>query len=370
MNLELTDEQVALRDTVRRFLAEKASIAAHVRPMLDDPAGTTDHVWRGLAALGATGVLVPQDYNGAGMSMVEAGIVAEELGAALHPGPWLSSAVAATRALTRMDADGKAAALLAGIADGSRIATVGPLTGGRPAAVEGSDGVRVRGDIAVLPDAAAADVLLLLAEDRTGTGLFAVEAGAGGVVATARRGVDQTRKLFEVSLDDVPAQRLASASPEAIQATVDDVLCAYAADALGAAAAVVTLAVEYAKVRMQFGKPIGSFQAVQHMCVDMYETVELARSGVIHALWAADEAEPAERHLAAVRAKAFGGQLATVGDTAIQVFGGIGFTWEHDAHLYLRRLLSWSVFAGGADRYLKEIGAQLVRSRNHAASNV
>ena len=127
MNLELTEEQVALRDTVRRFLAEKASVAAHVRPMLDDPTGTTDEVWRGLASLGATGVLVPADYDGAGMTMVEAGVVAEELGAALNPGPWLSSAVAATRALTRMGAEGDAAALLTGIADGSTVATVGPL---------------------------------------------------------------------------------------------------------------------------------------------------------------------------------------------------------------------------------------------------
>ena len=107
------------------------------------------------------------------------------------------------------------------------------------------------------------------------------------------------------------------------------------------------LAVEYAKVRRQFDQPIGSFQAVQHLCVDMYETVELARSGVIHALWAADAADAAERHLAALRAKAFAGRLATVGDTAIQVFGGIGFTWEHDAHLYLKRLLGWSAFLGG-----------------------
>ena len=104
MNLELTEEQIALRDTVRQFLAEKASVAAHVRPMLDDPTGTTDDVWRGLANLGATGVLVPADHDGAGMTMVEAGVVAEELGAALNPGPWLSSAVAATRALTRIGA--------------------------------------------------------------------------------------------------------------------------------------------------------------------------------------------------------------------------------------------------------------------------
>src|SRR5262249_60737525 len=117
------------------------------------------------------------------------------------------------------------------------------------------------------------------------------------------------------------AERLATASDDDVQAVVDDTLIAYAADALGAATAVMTLAIEYAKVRRQFDAPIGSFQAVQHLCVDMYETVELARSGVIHALWAADVAEPAERHLAALRAKAFAARLASVGDTAIQVFG-------------------------------------------------
>ena len=360
MNLELTEEQVALRDTVRRFLAEKASVAAHVRPMLDDPTGTTDEVWRGLTSLGATGVLVPADYGGAGMTMVEAGVVAEELGAALNPGPWLSSAVAATRALTRMGADGEAATLLAGIADGSTVATVGPLSGARPAAEETGDGPALRGEITALPDAAAANVLLVLAEDRSGTSLFAVDPTCDGVALTVRTHVDQTRKLFDVVLDGAPARRVASASADAVGALVDDVMIACAADALGAAHTVMNLAIEYAKVRRQFDQPIGSFQAVQHLCVDMYETVELARSGVIHALWAADAAEPAERHLAAVHARAFAGRLVSVGDTAIQVFGGIGFTWEHDAHLYLKRLLGWSAFLGGTDRYLQDVGAQLV----------
>jgi alkylation response protein AidB-like acyl-CoA dehydrogenase len=347
MNLELTDEQLALRDTVRRYLAEKASLPTHVRPLLDDPTGTTDDVWRGLAGLGATGVLVPQELGGAGMTMVEAGVVAEELGAALHPGPWLSTAVAATRALTRTGVG----SLLSGIADGSTIATVGPLTGPRPVVENGV----LRGDIAALPDAAAATVMLVIAED----GLYAVAAASAGVSMTERTHVDQTRKLFDVRFDDVPAERLASASAEDIDGLIDDVLIAYAADALGAATAVMTLAVEYAKVRRQFDQPIGSFQAVQHLCVDMYETVELARSGVLHALWAADAAQPAERHLAAVRARAFAGQLAGVADTAIQIFGGIGYTWEHDAHLYLKRLLGWSAFLGGSDRYLQEVGRSL-----------
>jgi alkylation response protein AidB-like acyl-CoA dehydrogenase len=371
MNLELTDEQVALRDTVRRFLAEKAPISGHVRALLDDPTGTTEPVWRGLADLGTTGLLVPREYGGSGMTMVEAGIVAEELGAALHPGPWLSSAVAAPRALTWLGATDLAARLYTGIADGSTIAGFGPLdleSASVTAAEPGPDATAVvlRGELTVL-DAAAADVLLILAEDRHGTGLFALQADSSGISLTPERGIDQTRKQFRLTLDDATAHRLATPAPEAIQAVVDDVLIATAADALGAARAVMHLAIEYAKVRKQFGHAIGSFQAVQHLCVDMYETVELARSGVIHAMWAADspDIDADERHLAALRAKAFAGRLATVGDTAIQVFGGIGYTWEHDAHLYLKRLLSWSAFLGGPDRYLTELGARLAKRRVH-----
>jgi alkylation response protein AidB-like acyl-CoA dehydrogenase len=357
MNLELTDEQVALRDTVRRYLTEKASLAAYVRPLLDDPIGTTGEVWKGLADLGATGVLVPQEFGGSGMTMVEAGVVAEELGAALHPGPWLSTAVAATRALTRLVPEADAAALLTGIAAGTTVATVGPLTG--PCGVV-ENGV-LDGDIAALPDAIAADIMLVFAEEGGRTGLFVVDGSADGVCPAKRTHVDATHKQSDVTFDLVPAHLLAFPSEDDIGALVDDVMIIHAADAVGAAAAVMNLAIEYAKVRRQFDQPIGSFQAVQHLCVDMYEAVELARSGVIHALWAADAAEPAERHLAALRAKAFAGRLAAVGDTAIQVFGGIGFTWEHDAHLYLRRLLGWSGFLGAPDRYLEEVGAALAR---------
>jgi acyl-CoA dehydrogenase len=199
----------------------------------------------------------------------------------------------------------------------------------------------------------------VLAEDAGDTVLFAVDRSAPGVTVTPRRHVDPTSKSFGVGLDAAPARRLGVMSAEALSGLVDDVLIVSAADALGAAQAVMDLAVEYAKVRRQFDAPIGSFQAVQHLCVDMYETVELARSGVIHALWAADAADAAEAHLSALRAKAFAGRLATVGDTAIQVFGGIGFTWEHDAHLYLKRLLGWSALLGGSDRYLEAVGRNL-----------
>jgi alkylation response protein AidB-like acyl-CoA dehydrogenase len=364
MNLELTDEQVALRDTTRRFLAEKAPISGHVRELLDDPTGVDEAVWRGLADLGTTGLLVPEKYGGAGMTMVEAGVVAEELGAALHPGPWLSSAVAAARALVRLGGNESAATTLAGIADGTTIATIGFLDcEGAPVEVSGQgDDIVVRGEIDGVPDAAAADMLLVLAEDAGGIGLFALNTDSSGISVTPEQSIDQTRKRFRVELDGTSAHRLATASSDAVAAVIDDVLIATAADALGAAGAVMHLAVEYAKVRKQFGQVIGSFQAIQHLCVDMYETVELARSGVIHALWAADADIPSdERHLAALRAKAFAGRLATVGDTAIQVFGGIGYTWEHDAHLYLKRLLSWSGLLGRPDKYLTELGARLTK---------
>lgn len=359
MNLELTDEQVALRDTTRRFLADKAPISGHVRELLDDPTGVDDTVWRGLSDLGTTGLLVPEEHGGAGMTMVEAGVVAEELGAALHPGPWLSTAIAAPRTLTRLCDSDSATTILAGIADGTTVATVGFLGVENVAAESG--GV-LRGELGDVPDAGAANVLLVLAEDAHGTGLFAVNTDSPGFSVQPERGIDQTRKRFRVRLDGAPAQRLASAAPADVAAIIDDLLIATAADALGAARAVMHLAVEYAKVRKQFDQVIGSFQAVQHLCVDMYETVELARSGVIHALWAADAELPSdERHLAALRAKAFAGRLATVGDTAIQVFGGIGYTWEHDAHLYLKRLLSWSELLGGPDGYLTELGARLTK---------
>ncbi|HUO47405.1 MAG TPA: acyl-CoA dehydrogenase family protein [Acidimicrobiales bacterium] len=365
MNLEPTDEQLALRDALARLLADKASVADHVRPLLEDPTGSTDDVWQGLADLGTTGLLVPEEHGGAGMSMAEAGVVLEELGRALYPGPWQSTAVHAVRLLTRV-VDGVAGVgeLLRGIAEGDTVATVA-AHGGTIAANDGGGGKAdavLFGDVAVVPDAAAAGVLLVPVAGRSTTTLFAVESAATGVAVVPLPSADGTRKRAAVSLDGVVARRLGILTTGAEEALVDDVLVASAADALGAAQAVLDLAVDYAKVRTQFGAPIGSFQAVQHLCVDMLESVELARSGVVQALWAVDGADDEARHVAALRCKAFAGRLAGVGDMAIQVFGGIGYTWEHDAHLYLKRLLSWNALLGSPDRYLEELGSRLVRS--------
>jgi alkylation response protein AidB-like acyl-CoA dehydrogenase len=366
MNLELTPEQVALRAAVRRMLIERAGIADHVRPMLGDPSGTTAEVWRSLVDLGTTGLLVPPECGGAGAGMVEAGVVLEELGAALHPGPWLSTAVTAVRSIRRSgEAGEEARTLLNRIADGSAVVTVGPLdpTDDLPLAESGSTGAtRLHGRIDLLPDAAAADTLLVLAAEQGRHGLFAVDPRGAGTSLQPRIGIDRTGKQFCCTLAGSPARLLATADSSTRQALVDDVLTARAADALGAARAVLAMTLEHAKVRHQFGRPIGSFQAVQHLCADMYETLELACGLTHYALWAADHADAGQRSLAAVRVKAFAGRLATVGDTAVQVYGGLGYTWENDLHLYLKRLLSWSSFLGSPDRYVEELGAFLVRS--------
>ena len=356
MNLEYSAEQRALADTARRLLADTAG-TDHVRQHLDDPRGTTDAVWQGLATLGATGLLVAPEYGGTGATMVDAGIVAEALGAALNPGPWLSCAAAA-RALARFGLEDRAAELLTGIADGSTIATVGPLAGTGPAAAGTGPEVVLRGEIDPLFDAAAADVVLVLVRDTPGWALISVPADRLQLSAIA--GIDITRKAFRATFSEVPGRLLGTAGDEAVAALRDDVLALAAAQALGAAQSLLDMTIGYAKDRRQFGRPIGSFQAVQQLCVSMFQTVELGRGGVLRALWAADEADDAERRLAAARIKAFGSRLAQVGDTAIQVFDGIGYTWEHDAHLYLRRLLGFSRFLGSSDHYAKQVGAALV----------
>jgi alkylation response protein AidB-like acyl-CoA dehydrogenase len=357
MNLEYSTEQLALTATIGEFLVAKAGVADHARAHLDDPRGTADTVWHGLVALGATGLLVASEHGGSGATMVDAGIVAEALGAALYPGPWLSCA-AASRTLVRFGLEDEATALLGGIADGSTVATVGPLGGPGPEAFGHGRDVVLRGEIDRLPDVAAADIALILIRDHAGWALHSVSTAE--LAITEVSAIDRTRKVFRAQFEAVPARVLGRAGDEAIAALGDDMLALAAADALGAAQRLLDLTIEYAKSRKQFGQPIGSFQAVQQLCVSMFQTVELARGGVLRALWAADHADAEDRRLAAARIKAYGNRLATVGDTAIQVFGGIGYTWEHDAHLYLRRLLGFSTFLGSSDGYLEQLGAALV----------
>jgi alkylation response protein AidB-like acyl-CoA dehydrogenase len=333
VNLELSDEQVALRDTVRHALAA-------------EPA---DRAWERLAGLGALDVLVSESRGGSGLGMVEAAIVSEEMGRVLYAGPWLATAVAAVRA---------AAAAGAPFVPRDRTAAVALPWPGHSVGFALDAAGRVTGTQDHVLGAPLADVLLLPATRGGEVALVAVEGGE----AAAEPGLDTTTALGTVTVDRAGGEVLGRLPGGALDAVRDDVLVAWAADALGAARAVLTLAVEHAKVRHQFGRPIGAFQAVQHLLVDGLETVELVAGGVLHAAWAADAGDD-ERHLAALRLKAFAGRLAGVGDIAIQVLGGIGYTWEHDAHRYLRRLLGWSVAFGSASSYQVEVGRRAKMTR-------
>jgi alkylation response protein AidB-like acyl-CoA dehydrogenase len=341
VNLEPSDEQVALRETVRRALAAEAPVADHARSLAAGGTWAPDPAWARLAALGALDVLVPESSGGSGLGMVEAAIVAEEMGRALYAGPWLATAVAAVRA---------AVAAGAPVVPGDRRACLAlPWPGHGPGFVLDAAG-RVTGAQDHVLGAPLAERLLLPATRDGEAVLVAVEG-----VGAAEGGVDATTSLGTVAVEGARCEVLGALPDGALDAVRDDVLVAWAADALGAARAVLALAVEHAKVRHQFGQPIGAFQAVQHLLVDALETVELVAGGVLHAAWAADAGD-GQRHLAALRLKAFAGRLATVGDSAIQVLGGIGYTWEHDAHLYLRRLLAWSVAFGPSSSYQVELG--------------
>ncbi|MBV8951166.1 MAG: acyl-CoA/acyl-ACP dehydrogenase [Actinobacteria bacterium] len=361
MDFEFSGDQELLRDSVRRFLADRAPLA-FVRARLDDDRGTTDEVWRGLCALGVTGLLAPEDHGGAGMGMVDAAVALEEIGRALYPGPYASSAIGAVSLVVLAGSPREHSFLLTGLTSGDTIGTIAllepaqryewrtPITEARPAGEQ----CELYGTKVHVPDAADAGLLLVTAHDHAGMGVYGVDVGDAGVEVQPSASVDGTRKEGTVVLDGARGWRMCSGDATAAVAEVLDRLATAAVvDGVGTAARALELAVDYAKERVQFDHPIGSFQAVQHLCADMLRAVELARAGAYYACWAADAGDPTERHRAATMAKAFASdELYRVGATAVQVFGGIGFTWEHDIHLYLKRLMSLQRVGGGSDEHL------------------
>ncbi len=365
MNLELSDDIQAFCDSIARCFADRAPIASYVREHIDAKRWEPDLAWTQLAEIGATGVVVPTGCGGLGLGLTEAVFVAEAAGRALYPGPWFTSAVVSARMILATQANDVGNDLLARIADGSMVvaaALLDPLATAweLPAAhTQGNDHVISCNGLLVM-GANAASVILVPADGPDGLGVYAVRKSSDADV-TRQDSVDPTADVAVVRLTNAAAVLVGPASEDILRKLSLEALVVGLADAVGAAQAVLDLAVAYATVRHQFGRAIGSFQAVQHLCVDMLETIELARSGVLHAAWAADVGDAAAR-IAALRLKSFSDRLATVGDQAIQVFGGIGFTWEHDSHLYLKRLLGWSALFGPSWAYRREVGKQLLDS--------
>jgi alkylation response protein AidB-like acyl-CoA dehydrogenase len=373
LDFERSADQEMLAETVSRFLAERAPLSPYVRNQLDDPIGTSPEVWAGLGDLGVIGLLAPEAHGGAGMGMVDVGVVLEALGRAVHPGPYLASAVGAVSLVTLAGSEADQARLLPSLASGETVGTVALWEPGRRAqwrepettAKADGDGWRLHGSKVHVPDAVGADVLLVVARlPEGGCGVFEVSPSADGVTITETPTVDGTRKEGTVALSGATGERLGDGdATTAVAETLDRLVVAMAIDGVGAASRALELAVEYAKERRQFDAPIGTFQAVQHLCADMLRAVELARASAYYASWACDAADATERHRAATMAQAFAADsLYEVGASSIQVFGGIGFTWEHDIHLYYKRLLSLQQFAGGAIDQLEELASIVLDS--------
>jgi alkylation response protein AidB-like acyl-CoA dehydrogenase len=365
MYLEFSDEQRAFGDAVRAFGAARAPLS-YVRAMYDDDRGTTDEVWRGLVDLGVTAALVPERAGGLGAGMVDIGLGLEALGRALHPGPYLASAVAATLLITALD-DGAEDELLSAMATGRHVAVPAVFEPERrhdwhqpqTTATLTTSGWTVSGTKVHVGDARAADTILVLAADDQGLGLFAVPRVDAEVVAEPV--LDGSKKQATVTQRAVPARRIGrSDATTALAGALDRIAIAVAAEAVGSADAALAMAVDYANLRHQFGRPIGSFQAVQQLCVDMHSEVENARSLVHSALWAADDVDELELHRAATMAKAYASDaVARVGERAIQVHGGIGVTWDHDVGLFYKRGL-WAQSAYGDARAHYEELARLL----------
>ncbi len=369
MILRISAEQEELRSSVRRFLSDRAPITA-VRELMETTSGLDQAVWTQAGEqLGLQGIAIPEEYGGSGFSFAEQAIVLEELGAALYGGPYLASAVMAATALLASADDDAKKAYLPGIASGELIATLAfteedgswePDAIGM-SATSGPDGWQVDGRKSFVLDGNTAGLILAVARADTGLALFAVPADAPGLTRTPLPTLDQTRKLARLDFGAVPARRIGSPGDGAavLGRTLDIAAIALAAEQLGGAQRVLDMAVEYAKVRHQFGRPIGSFQAIKHRCADLLLEVESLRSAVHYAAAAVTE-DSAEVPVVASLVKAYASDVYFhVAAENIQIHGGIGFTWEHDAHLYFKRAKSSELFLGDASYHRERLAARI-----------
>jgi alkylation response protein AidB-like acyl-CoA dehydrogenase len=370
MEFVFTPEQEELRTSLRRFLADR-SPESEVRRLMAQEPGYDPAVWTQLTReLGLTAMFVPEKYGGLGYSFVETSIALEEMGRVLLCAPFLAGVLATTAVLTADDPTAKAD-LLPGIADGSVIATVAYMEGPHDwagacegtTASETADGWRLSGDKRFVLDGTVADLVIVVARVGDDLGLFAVKGLTTGLTREALPTMDETRRLADLHFEDTPARRIDSASPVAdvLSHTLDVAAAALAAEQVGGAQRVLDMSVAYAKMRVQFGRPIGSFQAIKHKCADMFLAVESARSAAQHAAWAVADS-PEELPMAASIAKSHCSEAYTAtASENIQIHGGIGFTWEHPAHLYFKRAKSAALMFGDAvyhrDLVARRLGA-------------
>jgi alkylation response protein AidB-like acyl-CoA dehydrogenase len=375
MNFGFTEDQEALRDATRKFLDDECPTTFVRKMMADDTAHATE-LWKKIAQLGWLGIIVPEDFGGVGGSFLDLVVILEETGKSLLPGPFFATALLGTPVILVGGSAEQKSTLLPKIVEGSHIVTLAlaeksgryDAAGvGLPATAKGNDFV-LSGEKFFVPDAHVADQLIVAARTSQGSTpedgvtLFLIDAKAPGVTITQLKTVDMTRRQCHVALQDVGVTR-ANILGEVgqgwaiLRRALDQAMAGMCAEMVGVGQKALDMAVAYAKERVQFGKPIGSFQAVKHKCVDMMVQVENARSLTYYAAWTVDENNE-EAKQAVPMAKAYCSDMTkTVASEAIQVHGGIGFTWEHDMHLFYRRGLASEAAFGSAPVH-REIVAQ------------
>ncbi|HWH31794.1 MAG TPA: acyl-CoA dehydrogenase family protein [Egibacteraceae bacterium] len=356
MNFAFSDEQLELGRIVRQFLEDKSG-EPEVRRLMDTEQGYDPAVWRQMAEqMGLQGLIVPEEHGGAGYSFLELVVVLEQMGAALLCAPYFSTVVLGVSTLLHAGDDAARKEWLPGIAAGDTVATLALTEDNGRWDAEGvqlevrRDGERwtLHGHKSYVLDGHVADLVLVAARTEGGVTLFAVPGDAPGLARTVLSTMDQTRKLARLEFDAVPARLVGQEGGgwQVVERVLDLAAVALAAEQVGGAQRCLDLSVAYAKERIQFGRPIGSFQAVKHRCADMLVAVEQAKSAAYYAGWCAAELD-ADLPVAAAMAKAYCSEayFKAAADT-IQIHGGIGFTWEHPAHLYFKRAKSSELLFG------------------------
>jgi alkylation response protein AidB-like acyl-CoA dehydrogenase len=357
MTFSLTEEQQEFSNAVAEFVA-KRSPEGEVRRLMDGGGAANPAVWKEITdQLGLAGLVIPEQFGGGGFGFLDFALAAERLGAVLFVSPLLSTVSAASALMFSDDEDLKAEYLPA-LASGNSIGALAiaedsgtwVLTGGNTTAEDTpSTGAQLTGCKMYVVDGQHADVFVVSAHSASGVGLYAVDAATDGVDVTPLRTLDLTRPQARVEFRSAPARPLFPAESSeffADQALATAVIL-LAAEQVGGAQRCLDMAVEYAKVRVQFGRPIGSFQAIKHKCADMLLDVESARSAAYYAADVLDGGEPADVLIAAALAKAHCSAAYTrVAGENIQIHGGIGFTWEHPAHLYFKRAKTTELLFG------------------------
>ncbi|UGQ13305.1 acyl-CoA/acyl-ACP dehydrogenase [Yinghuangia sp. ASG 101] len=361
-SLLYTDIEDDLRAALRGLLADRCAWS-DVLARIDGDEPYDDALWKAVAVeLGLAGLLVPESLGGAGATARESAVAMEELGRAVAPVPYLASAVLATAALLAAPEGTVRDDALRALASGARTATLAvPATtwpgSGFPDALGGTphgDGrVRLRGTVTAVPAADRADVLVLPVVVDGAPCLAVADASAEGVSRSRTTTLDATRPVGTVVLDDVTATAIAAAGPaeEALRRALTVGAALLASEQLAVAERALEETVGYLKVRHQFGRPIGSYQALRHRAADLWADIAAARAAARYAAAAVAEESP-DAAVAASLAQAFCGDVAVhAAEECVQMHGGIGFTWEHPAHLYLKRAMSTNLLLGTPDRH-------------------